>query len=149
MSKEKEIKLNTRQWKFYNYLKEQAFEDGDRWVSKWEISVAITDYEYNNSPYAHDECSTMNGDRIAINNSQEVDKLILVDNNCFKVAKLDEAIEMRNDYYNQAMRLLGKMSIIANKIDRDGQGKLISNQNKPIDETSKAREFYETFIKEN
>lgn len=149
MSKEKEIKLNTRQWKFYNYLKEQAFEDGDRWVSKWEISVAITDYEYNNSPYAHDECSTMNGDRIAINNSQEVDKLILVDNNCFKVAKLDEAIEMRNEYYNQAMRLLGKMSIIANKIDRDGQGKLISNQNKPIDETSKAREFYETFIKEN
>lgn len=149
MSKEKEIKLNTRQWKFYNYLKEQAFEDGDRWVSKWEISVAITDYEYNNSPYAHDECSTMNGDRIAINNSQEVDKLILVDNNCFKIAKLDEAIEMRNDYYNQAMRLLGKMSIIANKIDRDGQGKLISNQNKPIDETSKAREFYETFIKEN
>lgn len=149
MSKEKEIKLNTRQWKFYNYLKEQAFEDGDRWVSKWEISVAITDYEYNNSPYAHDECSTMNGDRIAINNSPEVDKLILVDNNCFKIAKLDEAIEMRNDYYNQAMRLLGKMSIIANKIDRDGQGKLISNQNKPIDETSKAREFYETFIKEN
>lgn len=149
MSKEKEIKLNTRQWKFYNYLKEQAFEDGDRWVSKWEISVAITDYEYNNSPYAHDECSTMNGDRIVINNSQEVDKLILVDNNCFKIAKLDEAIEMRNDYYNQAMRLLGKMSIIANKIDRDGQGKLISNQNKPIDETSKAREFYETFIKEN
>ena len=149
MSKEKEIKLNTRQWKFYNYLKEQAFEDGDRWVSKWEISVAIADYEYNNSPYAHDECSTMNGDRLAINNSQEVDKLILVDNNCFKVAKLDEAIEMRNDYYNQAMRLLGKMSIIANKIDRDGQGKLISNQNKPIDETSKAREFYETFIKEN
>lgn len=149
MSKEKEIKLNTRQWKFYNYLKEQAFEDGDRWVSKWEISVAITDYEYNNSPYAHDECSTMNGDRLVINNSQEVDKLILVDNNCFKVAKLDEAIEMRNDYYNQAMRLLGKMSIIANKIDRDGQGKLISNQNKPIDETSKAREFYETFIKEN
>ena len=149
MSKEKEIKLNTRQWKFYNYLKEQAFEDGDRWVSKWEISVAITDYEYNNSPYAHDECSTMNGDRLAINNSQEVDKLILVDNNCFKIAKLDEAIEMRNDYYNQAMRLLGKMSIIANKIDRDGQGKLISNQNKPIDETSKAREFYETFIKEN
>ena len=149
MSKEKEIKLNTRQWKFYNYLKEQAFEDGNRWVSKWEISVAITDYEYNNSPYAHDECSTMNGDRLAINNSQEVDKLILVDNNCFKIAKLDEAIEMRNDYYNQAMRLLGKMSIIANKIDRDGQGKLISNQNKPIDETSKAREFYETFIKEN
>ena len=149
MSKEKEIKLNTRQWKFYNYLKEQAFEDGDRWVSKWEISVAITDYEYNNSPYAHDECSTMNGDRLAINNSQEVDKLILVDNNCFKIANLDEAIEMRNDYYNQAMRLLGKMSIIANKIDRDGQGKLISNQNKPIDETSKAREFYETFIKEN
>lgn len=149
MSKEKEIKLNTRQWKFYNYLKEQAFEDGDRWVSKWEISVAITDYEYNNSPYAHDECSTMNGDRLAINNSQEVDKLILVDNNCFKIAKLDEAIEMRNDYYNQAMRLLGKMSIIANKIDRDGQGKLISNQNKPIDEMSKAREFYETFIKEN
>lgn len=149
MSKEKEIKLNTRQWKFYNYLKEQAFEDGDRWVGKREISVAITDYEYNNSPYAHDECSTMNGDRLAINNSQEVDKLILVDNNCFKIAKLDEAIEMRNDYYNQAMRLLGKMSTIANKIDRDGQGKLISNQNKPIDETSKAREFYETFIKEN
>ena len=148
MSKEKEIKLNTRQWKFYNYLKEQAFEDGDRWVSKWEISVAITDYEYNNSPYAHDECSTMNGDRIAINNSQEVDKLILVDNNCFKVAKLDEAIELEQDLHNQAMKLLGRMSFIQEKRRRNNQGKVLSNQLNPIDDKSRAEKFHTTFIEE-
>ena len=144
----RENKLNTRQWAFYNFLKRQALKDETEWLTKYEINWWVDGYELNTSETAHDECSLMNNDRIAINNSGEVDKLILVKDNKFKIATYEEAIEMSKDLYNQALKLLNRMSIINSKIKRDGQGKLLSNQLNPIDEDSKARLWYETFMVE-
>ena len=145
----RENKLNTRQWDFYNYLKEQALEDENKWISKLEISLWVDGYDLKLDVKSHDECSLMNSDRIAINSSLETDKIILIKDNCFKIANKEEAEELVDDLYKQAMRLLGRMSLIKHKIDRDNQGKLISNQGQPIDKYSKARDFYETFIGED
>ncbi len=37
---------------------------------------------------------------------------------------------------------------VENKIRKDGQGKLISNQDRPIDNTSKTRDFVEAFLRD-
>ena len=76
----------------------------------------------------------MNLDRIALNNSLEVDKIILVKDNKFKVATEDEAIELEQELHNQAMKLLGRMTFIQEKRRRNNQGKVLSNQLNPIDE---------------
>ncbi len=91
----------------------------------------------------------MNLDRLTINNSSEVDKLILIKDNRFKIATYEEAREMEQELYNQAMKLLARMGVIGRKINKDGQGKLLSNQIRPIDSESQARPYVETFIRGN
>jgi hypothetical protein len=47
-----------------------------------------------------------------------------------------------------ALRILKRYWIAMDKIDRDGQGKLLSDQEREITKQSRAKEFYESFIKE-
>ena len=143
------MKLTTRQWQFYNYLKEQAVDNEKKWVDKAELGMMIPLYNLNYDDLSHDICSTMNLDRLTINNSSEVDKLILIKDNRFKIATYEEAREMEQELYNQAMKLLARMGVIGRKINKDGQGKLLSNQIRPIDSESQARPYVETFIRGN
>ena len=144
-------KLNTRQFRLYDLLVAVAEVNPDRWVDKFEIAEHIgkEHYQINYSDMAHDVCSKINLDRIALNNSLEVDKIILVKDNKFKVATEEEAIELEQQLHSQAMKLLGRMTFIQEKRRRNNQGKIISNQGQPIDKYSKARDFYETFIGED
>ena len=79
------MSVTSRQWRFYSYLKEQALLNQNRWVGKEEIHFALLgDYELNN--HAHDICATMNSDMMAINQSEVIEKLIILNNNEFKIA---------------------------------------------------------------
>ena len=142
--------LNTRQFRLYDLLVAVAKADPVRWVDKLEIADYLGNdyYTINTSKHAHDVCSTMNLDRITINNSLEVDKIILVKDNKFKVATEDEAIELEQELHSQAMKLLGRMTFIQEKRRRNNQGKVLSNQLNPIDENSRAEKYHETFIEE-
>ena len=119
-------------------------------VDKFEIAdyIGKEHYQINYSDTTHDVCSTMNLDRIALNNSLEVDKIILIKDNKFKVATEDEAIELEQELHSQAMKLLGRMTFIQEKRRRNNQGKVLSNQLNPIDEDSRAEKYHETFIEE-
>ena len=143
-------KLNTRQFRLYDLLVAVAETNPDRWVDKFEIAdyIGKEHYQINYSDTTHDVCSTMNLDRIALNNSLEGDKIILVKDNKFKVATEDEAIELEQELHSQAMKLLGRMTFIQEKRRRNNQGKVLSNQLNPIDENSRAEKYHETFIEE-
>lgn len=142
-------KLTTRQFRLYDLLVAVAKADPVRWVDKLEIADYLGNdyYTINTSKHAHDVCSTMNLDRITINNSLEVDKIILIKDNTFKIATEQEAIQLEEELYNQAMKLLERKSMLVAKRLRNNQGKVLSNQLNPIDEDSRAEKFHETFVK--
>ena len=144
-------KLNTRQFRLYDLLVAVAKADPVRWVDKLEIADYLGNdyYTINTSKHAHDVCSTMNLDRITINNSLEVDKIILIKDNTFKIATEQEAIQLEEELYNQAMKLLERKSMLVAKRLRNNQGKVLSNQLNPIDDKSRAEKFHETFVEEN
>ena len=133
-------KLNTRQFRLYDLLVAVAKADPVRWVDKLEIADYLGNdyYTINTSKHAHDVCSTMNLDRITINNSLEVDKIILIKDNTFKIATEQEAIQLEEELYNQAMKLLERKSMLVAKRLRNNQGKVLSNQLNPIDDKSRA-----------
>ena len=90
-------KMITRQWRFYDYLTKC---DRKRWVKE---EIAALNGEYKLSKGTHDICSTMNGDRLFINNSLEVDKIILVKDNKFKIATMEESLDLEEEYFQRAM----------------------------------------------
>lgn len=146
-------KLTTRQWRLYELLVATAEWKSDYWVSKIDIAYYVNancedTYNISCDDRTHDICSTINLDRLAINNSLEVDKIILIKDNMLKIATEEEAIELEQELHNQAMKLLGRMSFIQEKRRRNNQGKVLSNQLNPIDENSMAKEFHETFVGE-
>ena len=142
-------KLTTRQFRLYDLLVAVAKADPVRWVDKLEIADYLGNdyYTINTSKHAHDVCSTMNLDRITINNSLEVDKIILIKDNTFKIATEQAAIQLEEELYNQAMKLLERKSMLVAKRLRNNQGKVLSNQLNPIDDKSRAEKFHETFVK--
>ena len=142
-------KLTTRQFRLYDLLVAVAKADPVRWVDKLEIADYLGNdyYTINTIKHAHDVCSTMNLDRITINNSLEVDKIILIKDNTFKIATEQAAIQLEEELYNQAMKLLERKSMLVAKRLRNNQGKVLSNQLNPIDDKSRAEKFHETFVK--
>lgn len=142
-------KLTTRQFRLYDLLVAVAKIDPVRWVDKIEIANHLGDgyYTINTSEHAHDVCSSMNLDRITINNSLEVDKIILIKDNAFKIATEQEALELEEELYKQAIKLLQRRSMLQEKRLRNNQGKVLSNQLNPIDDKSRAEKFHETFVK--
>lgn len=138
--------LTSRQWRFYNYLKEQAVLNQNRWVGKEEIHFALLgDYELNDSPKAHDICATMNKDMMDINRSEKIEKLIILKNNEFKIATEQEAREYIEKHRKQIENHAKRINKLVYKLRKNGQYKLLSNDNVPMDQ-SQGREYVETFI---
>ena len=132
--------MTTRQWKLYNLLKTEP----DKWFSQKEIADAIEGYEYKERE--NDRCPTIRDDKNEINASLEVDKIIVMKNYKFKIGTKEEYLEERKKHVR---RLKQQVKIIQDfdfKVNRDGHGKLISNKGEVIDEKSKARRFFETFL---
>ena len=135
--------MTPRQWKLYEFLK----TDTNHWFTPEEICKQIPDYEYNEK--AWDKCPTIREDKKSINNSTQVEKIIVMKNRCFKIATYEEYVEERNAHIRRLKNQVAEIKDMDFKYNRDGQGKLISCQNAVIDEMSKARPFVETFIEGN
>lgn len=134
-------KLKTRQWQLFNYL----LANSDRAVTQRELIDNIGEYE-ESGKLSHDRCPTIYTDIDKINKSKEIDKIILMDNFNYKIASKEEAIDFANYYLKKALKALKRYWTLIDKINKDGQGKLLSNQDNPIDDKSKAKRFIETFI---
>lgn len=97
--------MQVRQRLFYDVLVLAHENDKDEWLSKRTIARRVnalrgaTLYELNESPLAHDVCSLMNTDRIAINTNPDYEKIILVKDNKFKVSDFETEVTKAVETY--------------------------------------------------
>ena len=151
--------LTPRQWWLYGYIKAYNERFPDKWLTQRDIVTANNvdvlyphddRYHISDNPNAHDKCISIWLDVAAINRSKEVDKIILINVNSYKMPTSKEEADtyFLNGRKKAALRILKRYWIAIDKVNRDGQGKLVSDQEREITKQSRAKEFYESFIKE-
>lgn len=143
--------LTTRQWTLYRLIK--ANSEQGKWTSQDEVLSLLNENNlpvgYKKSEGGHDKCTTIWQDIDTINFSPEIEKIIIKDGlKNYKLATTPvEAMEYASKFMLKGLKALKRYWTIADKVKSDGQGKLISTQDKVIDDNSRARAFVEAFIK--
>lgn len=145
----KPTKLTTNEWLVYTYLKEQFLDNPYRWISKEEIMERIPEVASESKATSHDVCSNLNLIRIRLNRAGAEGQhynVILLDNNKFKIAaNKDEAEKYlhkdKEDGLKKLVRYYENMKILK----RDGQGRLMDNQNNLISDEDLNKRFIKTF----
>lgn len=152
----------TRQKLFYKVLVMLGKFQPDEWWDKPTIAKYATFqhmddtneyiqfYEINKSPNAHDECVMMNLDRLEINSNLDYEKIILIKNNKFKVATLEETIAEEKKITKAALKELWRGSVIRAKRTRDKQLLFVTDNNLTPEEINDALllKIVETFLPE-
>lgn len=132
--------MTPRQWNLFKLLSENP----DKWFSQKEIVDALEGYAYQNRN--NDKCPAIREDKIAINKSQEVDKIVVMKNYKFKIGTEKEILEERKRHLKRLIKQKQEIEDLDYKLGRNNQGKLLSNQGNVIDENSNAKEFHETYL---
>lgn len=135
-------KMTSRQWSLYHLLKSNPY----KWFTQKEICEAISDYRYKERN--NDCCPLIREDKLIINASLEVEKIIVMKNYKFKIATEEEYKEERMKHISRLKKQKEEIENIDFKYKNSGQFKLLSVQGRVIDDKSKARQFFETFISE-
>ena len=125
--------LTSRQWKLYNFLKDQ----GDNWTQQNVIAEALwleydmpdTDSKLFHSTGAAKEISN---DVQAINSSGVIQKIILSGNKGHKLATEEEAEKYIGKRIVSAVAALNRAKLLAKKAGRDGQYRLVFGKEKEI-----------------
>ena len=145
---EKEIvrksELTPRQWALYRliYTNSLVFH---RKTTQKEICDSITSYEWNNDESCHDHCPAIWKDITENNLSFSHDKVIISKNFEYWIGNEQETQDFIDNLWNQLAPRLMRYWFYKEKVKRNGQGKLLSNELNPIDNDSKAREFIESY----
>lgn len=141
--------MNTTQWRLYNFLKHKAELNPDHWVSQQEICDALPELFSMNHLAIKKKCSSMIQQQvIKINEDNTIEKIIMFKNQTYKLATTpEEALNFINQkLFQRGCNALRRYGQLRDKIFKNGQGKLLSNKGRAIDETSKARPYVEAFI---
>lgn len=136
-------KLTPRQWSLYNLLRSEP----DRWFTQKEICEAVDGYVYNDEITRHDHCPTIGNDKKIINDNPQVDKIIVMKDNCFKIATYEEYMEERKSHIRRLKSQVAQIQAMDYKAHRDGMGKILNNIFEELKDDNK--QFHETFIKES
>lgn len=139
--------LTPKLWQLYNFIKARTLA-GEKTSVKDICEEMPEDYYLNEKESNFSNCPKLYKDIDILNESTEIEKIIVKDNNNFHLATEEEANEYSAKLKLRALKLLKKHWIVENKISVDGQGKIILAQDMPIDEKSKARAFVESFVEE-
>ena len=111
--------LNARQWKLYNYLNEQ----GNKWSSLKQIVQALNYGEvkpnqtFNNSVARR----LVTKDRQELNNSDEIEKIIICGKKGLKLASKEEATEYIHNSRQSLLNALSRLYKIQRKAGLDQQ----------------------------
>lgn len=137
--------MNKKETLLYNYL----LANSNRWVSKDELIDAGL---FTLNEVSHDKCVDINITRLKINElffKGEVEHLILLNNNYFKIAETkEEALKYLKKDFDKGIKILKRYYNSLSAIKKDGEVKLLDSKAKPISE-SLEKEIYELFLKEN
>ena len=134
------MKLKERQLKLYEYIMYKT-KMGD-WTTKEDIGLHFTENWYrlekitNKKGKVFHNCPLIYYDIRAINESDEVDNIIIVNNNNFKLATKEEAEAYAQRLFHRALGRMKVYSHLCRKMKLDGYARLIDNEGNVIDETS-------------
>lgn len=134
----KKSELTPTQWSLYSLLK----SDPSKWWTQEEICKHIKAYHYTDDERNH--CVSIGDDQRAINESFVVDKIIVTDKHCFKIATLEEYKKYRAKLIRRIKNAVAQVRNWDSKYERNGQYKLFNNileELKPENE-----QFHETFV---
>ena len=141
---ERHSELTPRQWALYRLIYNNSLVLKRKTTQK-EICDSIRGYEWNDSETAHDHCPAIWTDITANNLSFSHDKVIISKNFEYWIGNEQETQDFIDDLWNQLAPRLMRYWFYKEKVKRNGQGKLLSNELNPIDNDSKAREFIESY----
>ena len=136
--------LTPRQWALYRLIYTNSLVLNKKTTQR-EIYESIRGYEWNDSETAHDHCPAIWSDITANNLSFSHDKIIISKQFEYWIGNEEETKEFIDDLWGQLAPRLMRYWFYKAKIKRNGLGKLLSNDLQPINDTSKAREFVESF----
>ena len=141
---QRESDLSPRAWAVYRLIYNNSIVFHKKTTQR-EIYESVNGYEWNDSETCHDHCPAIWKDITENNLSFSHDKIIIAKNFNYWIGNEEETKEFLNDLWNQLAPRLMRYWFYKTKIERNGQGKLLSNELQPIGEDSKAREFIESF----
>lgn len=141
--------LTPRQWALLNLIKQNSFV-GKRKTSQKEICDALKEYgyEWNEDEKCHDHCTAIWNDIKDINLSFDTDKIIIAYRFEYWIGDEEQTRAYIDKLWNDLAPRLSRYWSYYNKVQRNGQGQLLSRKGEPIDENSKARDFIESYGKE-
>lgn len=125
--------MEKRRQLFYEMLTYFDQVERGEWIEKKRLAYMVNAehnvrtghindlYELNFSDTAHDICSLMNADRLAINESLAYEKIILIKDNKFKIATLEETLAEEKKIRANALKALWRGSLIKAKRLQNGQ----------------------------
>lgn len=134
-------------WNLYNFIKARSL-NGEKTTVRDVCDQFPDIYHLNDKESNFTNCPNLYKDIDLLNSSYQIEKIIVKDYNNFHLATEEDANKYALKIKIKALKLLKKYWVVQRKIDKDGQGKIISAQGTPIDDKSKARKFYESFIDE-
>lgn len=138
-------KLNTKLWKLYNFIKYRTENNIPTTVK--DICDEFPDtYKLNAKESNFTNCPALYEDIDTLNASAEVNKVIIKDNNDFRFGTEEEVKNYANKLQIHALKQLKKYWDIQRKTMYQGQMKLLSNRDEPIDDKSRAERFVNAFI---
>ena len=144
--KYKQRLLTSEEWALYRLIKYNS-EVLDRRTTQREICDKIPEYKWNDNPLAHDHCSSIWTAIKNLNESNEIEKVIISFNFTYWLGGKEETQVFLDKLWTDLAPRLRRYWLYLQKINKDGQGKLLSTQLNPIDEDSQAREFVESFLR--
>lgn len=107
------------------------------WVSQEEILLALPELRTSENEKSHDKCTKIWSLVNELNNSTEIENIVLIKNFTYKIATEEEAINDVKSYMkNRIVPMLNRYWVKVRKIKKDGQFDLFKE------------DFIETFIKE-
>lgn len=139
-------KLKPSEWELYRLIKYNS-EVLNRRTTQREICDKILEYKWNDDPKAHDHCSSIWTAIKNLNESDEIEKIIISFNFEYWLGNEAETKVYLDTKWADLAPRLKRYWLYLQKINKDGQGKLLSAQLQPIDDESQAREFVESFLR--
>lgn len=132
--------LTSRQYRLYDLLKSNP----NHWWTQKEICDAIPTFIYIDDDRNH--CVAIGDEQRAINESMAVDKIIVTDKHCFKIANEQEYDTYRGKLIKRIINTVDQVKAWDTKYHRNGQGKLFNNELNELKPENK--QFHETFIEQ-
>jgi len=140
-------KLTPRQWRLYEFIKFRTLSGSH--TDKEDICNNIELYKLEVASNSIKNCPAIYNDIKALNNSCEIEKIIVVDRNKIYLGDEQDCLDYAEKLKNKALKLWLRASTLKTKAYSNGQGKLVSAHGDIITEESKARLFVEAFVKKD